>query len=293
MVWDTVTEQQFLERLDTSPKFRDEVRRRVLSAELIAMPENLAETSAQLAKLSKEFSAFAGEQRTVNTELHTDVAELKDGQAQLRTDVNELKEGQTQLRTDVNELKEGQAQLRTDVNELKEGQTELRTDVTELKDGQAEITNTLKRIETDVGELKGNAAYWIALSRYDEILEDLNLECVRLLGREDLTKMVRGFGANKFEWGDRRSFYRADLVMEATEVQAPDTTRYVAVEASYTGDHRDTSRAIRNAEMLKRCTGHEASAVVASVRNDRDIQPVIDAGRVTWFQLNPADFQAQ
>ena len=257
MVWDAVTEQQFLERLDTSPKFRDEVRRRVLSAELIAMPENLAETSAQLAKLSKEFSAFASEQRTINTELRTDVAEL-----------------------------------RTDVNELKEGQAELRTDVNELKEGQAEIKNTLKRIETDVGELKGNAAYWIALSRYDEILEDLNLECVRLLGREDLTKMVRGFGANKFEWGDRRSFYRADLVMEATEVQAPDTTRYVAVEASYTGDHRDTSRAIRNAEMLKRCTGHEASAVVASVRNDRDIQPVIDTGRVTWFQLNPADFQA-
>ncbi|MCY3659817.1 MAG: hypothetical protein OXG36_12480 [Caldilineaceae bacterium] len=243
MVWDTVTEQQFLERLDTSPKFRDKVRRRVLSAELIAMPENLAETSAQLAKLSKEFSAFANEQRTINTELRTDVAEL-------------------------------------------------RTDVNELKEGQAEIKNTLKRIETDVGELKGNAAYWIALSRYDEILEDLNLECVRLLGREDLTKMVRGFGANKFEWGDRRSFYRADLVMEVTEVQDPDTTRYVAVEASYTGAHRDTSRAIRNAEMLKRCTGHEASAVVASVRNDRDIQPVINAGRVTWFQLNPADFQA-
>lgn len=251
MVWDTVTEQQFLERLDTSPKFRDEVRRRVLSAELIAMPENLAETSAQLAKLSKEFSAFASEQRTINTELRTDIAELKEGQAELRTDVNELKEG------------------------------------------QAEIKNTLKRIETDVGELKGNAAYWIALSRYDEILEDLNLECVRLLGRDDLTGMVRGFGANKFEAGDRRSFYSADLVMEATEVQDPDTTRYVAVEASYTGDHRDTSRAIRNAEILKQCTGHEASAVVASVRNDRDIQPVIDAGTVIWFRLNPADFQAQ
>ena len=251
MVWDTVTEQQFLERLDTSPKFRDEVRRRVLSAELIAMPENLAETSAQLAKLSKEFGTFAGEQRTINTELRTDIAELKEGQAELRVDVGELKESNT------------------------------------------EIKNTLKRIETDVGELKGNAAYWIALSRYDEILEHLNLECVRLLDRKDLTKMVRGFGANQFEWDDRRSFYRADLVMEATEVQDPDTTRYVAVEASYTGDPRDTNCAIRNAEMLKRCTGHEASAVVASVRNDRDIQPVIDAGTVIWFRLNPDDFQAQ
>ena len=272
MVWDTVTEQQFLERLDTSPRFRDEVRRRVLSAELIAMPENLAATSAQLAKLSKEFSAFAGEQRKINAEFRTGIAEL---------------------RADVTELKEGQAELRADVAELKEGQAELRADVAELKESNTEIKNTLKRIETDVGELKGNAAYWIALSRYDEILEHLNLECVRLLDRKDLTQMVRGFGANKFEWGDRRSFYRADLVMEATEVQDPDTTRYVAVEASYTGDRRDTDRALRNAEMLKQCTGHEASAVVASVRNDRAIQPVIDAGTVTWFQLNPKDFQAE
>ena len=286
MVWDTVTEQQFLERLDTSPRFRDEVRRRVLSAELIAMPENLAATSAQLAKLSKEFSAFAGEQRKINAEFRTGIAEL-------RADVTELKEGQAELRADVAELKEGQAELRADVAELKEGQAELRADVAELKESNTEIKNTLKRIETDVGELKGNAAYWIALSRYDEILEHLNLECVRLLDRKDLTQMVRGFGANKFEWGDRRSFYRADLVMEATEVQDPDTTRYVAVEASYTGDRRDTDRALRNAEMLKQCTGHEASAVVASVRNDRAIQPVIDAGTVTWFQLNPKDFQAE
>ena len=106
MVWDTITEQQFLERLDTSPKFRDEVRRRVLSAELIAMPENLAETSAQLAKLSKEFGTFAGEQRTINTELRTDITEL-------RTDVAELKEGQAELRADVNELKEGQTEIKT------------------------------------------------------------------------------------------------------------------------------------------------------------------------------------
>lgn len=237
MVWDTITEQQFLEELDTSPQFRDEVRRRVLSAELIAMPENLAKTSAQLAELSKEFGTFASEQKTTNAEL--------------------------------------------------------RSDVEELKESNTEIKQTLKRIEASVGELKGNAAYWVALSRYDEIPQILNLEFVHILSRAELVKMAGAFGANEFTSGDRHSFYRADLIMEATEVQDPKTTRYVAVEASYTGDHRDTDRARRNAEILKRCTGHEALAIVASVRNDREILPVIDAGTVTWYRLSPNDFRAQ
>ena len=249
MVWDTVTEQQFLERLDTSPKFRDEVRRRVLSAELIAMPETMAKTSAQLAKLSEQFSTFAGEQRKINAELRSDVAELK-----------------------------------TDVAELK-------TDVAELKESNTEINKTVKRIEAAIGELRGNAAYWPAFYRCDEILQALNLEYVRILNRDNLMDMLRDVDLNEIKFGDRRSFYRADLVMEATEAQDPETTRYVAVEASYTADRRDTDRAIRNANILKRCTGHEASAVVASIRNDRDILPVINAGTVTWYQLDPDDFQ--
>ena len=256
MVWDTVTEQQFLERLDTSPKFRDEVRRRVLSAELIAMPETMAKTSAQLAKLSEQFGTFAGEQRQINAEFRSDMTELKTDVAELKTDVAELK-----------------------------------TDVAELKDSNTEISKTVKRIESEIGELKGNAAYWPAFYRYDEILQALNLKYVRILNRDDLIDMLRGVDLDDVKFGDRRSFYRADLVMEATEAQAPETTRYVAVEASYTADRRDTDRAIRNANILKRCTGHEASAVVASIRNDRDILPVIKAGTVTWYQLDPDDFQ--
>ena len=270
MVWDTVTEQQFLERLDTSPKFRDEVRRHVLSAELIAMPETMA-------KLSEQFSTFAGEQKKINAEFRSDVAELKTDVAELKTDVAELK-------TDV-------AELKTDVTELKTDVAELKTDVAELKESNTEINKTVKRIEAAIGELRGNAAYWPAFYRCEEILQALNLKYVRVLNREDLMDMLRDVDLDEIKFGDRRSFYRADLVMEATEAQDPETTRYVAVEASYTADRRDTDRAIRNANILKRCTGHEASAVVASIRNDRDILPVIKAGTVTWYQLDPDDFQ--
>ena len=68
-------------------------------------------------------------------------------------------------------------------------------------------------------------------------------------------------------------------------------THYIAVEASYTGDTRDTTRARRNAEMLQRFTGCPAHAMVASVRNDQDIQAEIDGGEVHWHTLDPDAFR--
>ena len=68
-------------------------------------------------------------------------------------------------------------------------------------------------------------------------------------------------------------------------------THYIAVEASYTGATRDTTRARRNAEMLQRFTGCPAHAMVASVRNDQDIQAEVDGGEVHWYALDPDDFR--
>ena len=81
-----------------------------------------------------------------------------------------------------------------------------------------------------------------------------------------------------------RSFRAADLVAEARDPEG--NTRYLAVEASFTADQRDTQRAIRNADLLQRLTGHNALAVVASVRNSMEAQENIDAGLLHWFQID-------
>ena len=83
--------------------------------------------------------------------------------------------------------------------------------------------------------------------------------------------------------GDLRSFRLADLVIETADEDG--ATHYIAMEISYTADERDIYRTLRNARLLTRFTGHPAHAAVASIRNYREIQNIIDSGQVYWYEL--------
>ena len=67
---------------------------------------------------------------------------------------------------------------------------------------------------------------------------------------------------------------------------------YLAVEVSFTADKRDADRAVRNVEFLRRCTGNEAKAVVASVKNDRHVSQLIKQGLVYWHQIDEDTLKA-
>lgn len=155
----------------------------------------------------------------------------------------------------------------------------------------ARIDATLARIETSIGILKGNVARRVLRDHHETILESLRLDFGDILQRSDLTRLVRASGmANEIEFGQRRSFYAADLVLAGTD--AAGDTHYVAAEASFTADSRDTDRAIRNAEFLTRFTGQPSHSVVASVFNDREVQELVDAGAIHWFRLDEREFDA-
>ena len=162
------------------------------------------------------------------------------------------------------------------------------TDQKQFNEDQKAIN---RRVERDLGILKGNAARRLLQLHHDTILEIFQLDFVRTLGRDDLSLMVRNSGiATEIELGQRRSFYAADLVLEGTD--ADGVTHYVAAEGSFTADHRDTDRARRNAEFLTRFTGCDAHPMVASVSNDREVQELVDAGAIGWFQLDPRELEA-
>ena len=142
-----------------------------------------------------------------------------------------------------------------------------------------------------MGILKGNVAIRVAQDHFEIILDELGLNYVKLLTRHDLVAMMRGGGSADIAIGDRRSFYRADLVVEASD--AADRIHYVAVEASYTADSRDTNRVVRNAGFLTRFTGCPAYAVIASVSNDHDAQSLVDEGSLFWHRLTDRDLQPE
>ena len=159
--------------------------------------------------------------------------------------------------------------------------------ITEQRETNARVEKRLQGIANDIGMLKGNVAVRATRDNAERIVEQvLNLHPLSILSRSDLIAMLRP-KASEIEQTWRNSFCQADLVMQC---EADDgTVHYMAAEASYTADRRDTDRALRNAGLLARCTDAPAHAVVASVRNDHEVQALVDAGTVHWFQLTDRD----
>lgn len=231
MAVSTATQEEFLRLLDENAEFRQQVRQRILSQELIELPERFAVFASRV-------DEFITEQRAINAELRAINAEQREFNAELRA-------------------------------------------------FNARVEKRLQGIADDIGMLKGNVEVRATRDNAERIVEQvLDLHPHSILSRSELIAMLRP-KASEIERTWRHSFYQADLVMRC---EANDgTVHYMAAEASYTADRRDSDRALRNAGLLTRCTNAPAHAVVASVRNDHEVQALVDAGKVHWFQLTNRD----
>ena len=114
---------------------------------------------------------------------------------------------------------------------------------------------------------------------------------VGIVSRQKIISLIHPHNAADIPRNERRSFYSADLIMEAAGQDGE--TCYIAVEISFTANGRDTRRAIRNAAFLTRFTGKRAYAVVAGMYKDNRIQSTIESGDVFWFQLDAEDLEVE
>ena len=145
------------------------------------------------------------------------------------------------------------------------------------------VKRELRLLRDDVGDLKGLRAESRAVKEIVLIADLLGLTLTRVLTADDLLGLLRAQTLPDLHGNVRASFLRADIVAEA--VDEGGETRYIAVEASYTVNGRDTERAVRNAGILARLTGKAARAVVAGCRMDDRSRPVIESGEVFWHEL--------
>ena len=243
------TTDDLIHLLNENDEFRQAVRRHVLSDELLQLPERLA-------KFETRVESFIDEQRQFNKE-----------QRQINERVDRRLDS---------------------IDKTLDEQRQFNKEQRQFNDEQRQFN---KRMETAIGELRGKVARQVVGVHFLEISDGMGFRFKGLLARQDLGQLI--FQRKPAETADipqnhRRSFVRADLVIEVTD--SAGAIHYIAVEASYTADQRDTSRAQRNAALLTRLTGHPAHAAIASVRNVREIQPLIDNGTVYWFALDPGDF---
>ncbi len=141
------------------------------------------------------------------------------------------------------------------------------------------------RMDDSVAYIRGVHARQRTVRDARGMAEDMGLEYVRTLSMDDLAQMAAN-ALDRESLRERRdqlrSFRNADLIIETKDGA---TTKYVAVEISFTANHRETDRAARNAELLTEFIGAAAVPAVASVRNDKFVERAVELGNVYWHPL--------
>ena len=283
----TLSEQEqrrFLRTLQDDPAFLAQVRSLILPAELVQLPELFAEFVSQV-------TAFIERQEKSNARLEDSVAEQGESIARLEKSVAQLEESVAEQATAITQQAESIARLEKSSALLGESIARLEKSGSRHDESIARLTNRLQRITDDLGDLKGHVAGRVAREMADDIAERFGFEIIQLLNGNDLRIMLRQQRPDDISPGTRRSFYLADMVAKVEDQDG--NQLYIAAEASYTADERDTRRAVRNAGFLTRFTGIDAVPVIASRDNDHAVQRMVDDGAIRWFQFEARDLQPQ
>lgn len=112
------------------------------------------------------------------------------------------------------------------------------------------------------------------------IAYELGLRYVRIVTIAEMLDLTRTAAFSD----ELRSFYKTDLVIEATDDEG--ALCYIMVEVSYTANRRDADRARRNAELMTQFTGIPARAVVGGVRLHESIRELVESGEIYWFEVD-------
>ena len=171
--------------------------------------------------------------------------------------------------------------------ELRESVAEIRGSVAELKEFNVRQEQLNQRIFDDLGILKGDHVGRAAWDRHQDILGQLGFTLVRMLTKIDLNNLANRSDTTGIAGSELRSFFRADLIMEVAGDDG--SPQYVAMEASYTADERDTDRVLRNCRFMQQFTNRPAHPVISSLRNTHHVLSLVDNGTVHWFELTERD----
>ena len=161
----------------------------------------------------------------------------------------------------------------------------------QLAEGQEIIKNDIGAMRTQMGDIRGRIVYDITRDEAPLLANDLGLYYVATLSRRDLMNLTQDIDTGDIEPNDLKSFQRADAVIQATNPDAE--TVYIAVEASFTVNGRDTSRARRNARYLTRFTGIPAIPAVAGVVIDHHIRDALASEQLFWYEIPLGDLQPE
>ena len=266
--------------LDENPEWVEAVRARLLTRELLELPQVVTEIAERIARIEENQAEMARNQ----AEMASSLAELTSSHAQLAGSLAELTSSHAQLAGSLAELTSSHAQLAGSLAELTSSHAQLAEALARLEARQ-------DRMQDDLGWIIGRTIYDIVRNDAGLIAREMGFELEKTLVRADLMELTRGQNVSDLPRSTLQNFHRADLMMQV--VDEADNSSYIAVEASFTVNGRDSRRARRNAELMTRFTGQPAMAAVAGVRYDWELKSPIEFEQLHWYEIPAEDLEAE
>ena len=300
-------------------EYRVALRRELLTDDLLALPAQFAEmrdtqnsmleTQSQILRDLAEMRAQFAEMRDTQNSMLETQNQMLETQNRILRDLAETRSIQNQMLETQNQMLETQSHILRDLAETRATQNQMRETQIDILKTQNEILRRLgnveshnRRLSNDFGAFRGNYA-GVAVVKHAAAIafsldEAKSLGIVetemKILSFQDLLSLAREYGTERLASiprSERESFYLSDLIIETAKTDG--TACYIAVEASYTCNGRDTARALAHADLLTRFTGKEAWPVIAGVRMDRQIRSLVDHGQVFWYPLEYREMEPE
>ena len=297
------TMEDLMQLLDGNPEWLEAVRARVLTRELLELPELFRQQRADFAQLTAEFAQHRADfVRHLERfdRLLAEVAQLREDFAQHRAEFVRHLERFDRLLDEVAQLRAEFARHQERFDRLLDEFAQHRTEFArhqerfmqladEFAQHRAEFIEHRRELSRDLSQVKAGHALYMSSRMGPHFAQELGLRYRRKVEMEDLAAMTHN--RTELTRGQRKSFNLSDLVFVAAEEDGEEC--FVVVEVSYTANGRDSQRALEHAGMLTRFTGQRALAAVAATRYDYDLQPLLDSGRLHWLELEVRDLEPE
>ena len=296
------TAEDILTALRSDPELLRQVRLAIITDDVLALPKQVQ----SILQTQSETLADIADLRRIQNEILADIADLRQTQNRILEDTADLRQTQNEMRQTQESMLQTQNEILADTADLRQTQNGMLQTQESILQTQSEILRHLENLHTRFGRMdhdfrnfRGNfaetaarkSAFDIAILISEANGLDLVYSSVETLNQNARVQLVDNRQFAALPLATRRSYAKADVIIRAATSDG--STFYIAVEASYTCDGRDTTRAMSHSRLLTQFTGKQAFPAIAGVRLDRTIQPLLDSGDIFWYPVEEEEMEPE
>lgn len=269
------TFQDILRALHEEPALREQLRVLLLSEELLRLPEEVAKLTAAVSRLEQQVAGLVAAQQATERRLQ----ELADAQQATEQRLQRLEDAVDKLAAAQRRTEERLAELATAHDRRLQRLEDITADLVRT---QQAIERRLRRLEVDVGELRGESLERRYRERAASYFQHV-LRRIRLIDHQQLGLLLD----DALDRGDISAAERAEILETDVVVHGVQDGQevYLVAEVSGTITASDVERAVRRAALLEKATQRRVLAAVAGKRLSRTAQEHAAAAAV-WTVLD-------